>query len=479
MFDRQRRIWQIAVDNAGLYKVFQARGVAATSFLELASERPDLRGSLKPEAVIDFVAHGCVYGPATFLSGIRKLRAEEVLELDARYPGSVRLSTKRLPLPLVDSEAVLARIGHLARSLAGRKVSADLTGGADTRLLVCLLRQHGLDPEFAVCGLPNSADVIIAERIASLLGSPLLTNQPDLSALEDELEQCFLAGDGQIDSAFFHIDWRHAQVRLARGVEVIVHGGGGAHFKDFYAFQDFPLYGRSRANFRRYYDLRVCPVELPRHYFTPRGADIASQARERALAAYEPYAGPTNNESYDRVSYFLRAPEFHGGNYATYINLGLDVAAPLLEYENALVGMRLSPWLRFFNGWHRRVLSAHCPTLAALPTTEGYSTSTALRHLVPDTLGYTAHRGDGQSRRRPSGSWGGLCSTGWVLRPLMILCSCRACVPQGRSGKPWTSSRLRAFSPLSSPLPTCGGCMLAACSPPASSCASLQRLTWL
>ena len=51
--------------------------------------------------------------------------------------------------------------------------------------------------------------------------------------------------------------------------------------------------------------------------------------------------------------------------------------------------MRLSPWLRFFNGWHRRVLSAHCPALASLPTTEGYSTSSALRHVALDILGYS------------------------------------------------------------------------------------------
>jgi hypothetical protein len=166
------------------------------------------------------------------------------------------------------------------------------------------------------------------------------------------------------------------------------HGGGGAHFKDFFCFQDFPRYGSAKVNFGRYYDLRISPVRTPAGYFTARGARFAREVRARSLACFETYRAPTNNESYDRVGYFLRAPEFYGRYCSSYINLGLDVVTPFLEYCNALVGMRLSPWARFFNGWHRRVLTTHCPALAALPTTEGYTASTAPRHLLPDLVGY-------------------------------------------------------------------------------------------
>jgi hypothetical protein len=94
------------------------------------------------------------------------------------------------------------------------------------------------------------------------------------------------------------------------------------------------------------------------------------------------------SESYDQVICFLLFPEKFGRLYSSYINLGLKVAAPLLDWRNARVGRKLPPWHKFRNGWHRQVLTTHCPRLAALRTTEGVSASNELRHLLPDIAGY-------------------------------------------------------------------------------------------
>jgi hypothetical protein len=389
IYDRRSGTWQVMVDNAGLYKVFHAGATVSTSFLELIGARPSAHGSVRPECLLEYIAQGAVYGPDTFLSGIRKLRGDEILEINPERPSAPLLTSKHLVLPPPSEELVLANFAELACSLAERRVSADITGGFDTRVILCLLRHCGLDPELAVSGPPTAEDVIIPGRIAALLRRPLLVTGHDLSWLDQELRLCFAAGDGQSDAVLFHRDWQHARARLDRGIEVMVHGGGGAHFKDFFCFQDFPRYGSPRTNFGRYYDLRISPVSTPPRYFTRDGAELARELRVRTLARFEPYRAPTNNESYDRIAYFLRAPEFYGRYSTTYINMGLDFVAPFLEYKNALIGMRLSPWARFFNGWHRRTLTAHCPQLAALPTTEGYTGSTALRHMAPDLVSYT------------------------------------------------------------------------------------------
>jgi hypothetical protein len=71
--------------------------------------------------------------------------------------------------------------------------------------------------------------------------------------------------------------------------------------------------------------------------------------------------------------------------------VGLDVAAPLLDREAVVrAAMAMSPWARFSNGWHRRVITARCPALAALPTTEGYTASSAPRDLAANLLGFAA-----------------------------------------------------------------------------------------
>ena len=391
--DRVQGGWQIAIDHAGLYKVFWDERGAATSLLELTRARRTRLDQLLPAALIEFLAHSAVFGPGTFVDGVRKLRWDELLELPAAG-GPPRLLTKRLEMPSPDEgESVVAYFAPLARSFAGLKVSADVTGGSDTRLITCLLHEAGADFEIAIAGRADSADVRIAAEIAQLVQRPFFVTPHDLSRLEEELPLVFRDGDGQMDCRAFHRLRQHCLARLARGVQVISHGGGGEFYRDFYSYQDFPRYGSPVVNFERYYDLRICPVEIPRRYFSEQGASILGQVRPRTLAKFAEYKAATNNESYDRVQYFLRASEFYGRPYSSYINLGLNVAAPFVDWRNVRVAMKMPPWRRFFNGWHRRVLTTHCPKLAALRTSEGISTSTELRHLVPDVVGYVGMQG--------------------------------------------------------------------------------------
>jgi hypothetical protein len=393
--DRTEGGWQIAIDNAGLYKVFWDEQGCATSLLELTRARGTGPDQLLPAALIEFVAHGAVYGPGTFVAGVRKLRWDELLELPAAG-GPPRLLPKQLEEPRLDGgQSVVAHFAPLAGSLAGLKVSADVTGGIDTRLITCLLHRAGTGFEVAISGRADSEDARIAADIARLLNRPFFVTPHDLSRLDEELPLVFRDGDGQMDCCALHRLRQHCLARLARGVQVISHGAGGAHFKDFFSFQDFPRYGSPVVNFERYYDLRIAPVGIPRRYFSAQGAALLAEVRPRTLARFAEFKAATNNESYDRVAYFLRASEVYGRVYSGYINLGLNLAAPLLDWRNVRVAMKLSPWRRFFNGWHRQVLTAHCPRLAAVRTTEGYSASTELRHLLPDIAGYVGT----QSRR--------------------------------------------------------------------------------
>jgi hypothetical protein len=391
--DLARGGWQIATDNAGLYKIFWDERGAATSLLELTRARGTRAAQLLPAALIEFLAHGAVYGPGTFIAGVRKLRWDEMLEVPAAG-GPPRLLTKRLEEPSGDDgDSVVASFAPLARSLAGLKVSADITGGFDTRLITCLLYQAGAEFDLALAGRADSADVRIATTIARMLERPLFVTPHDLSRVEEELPQVFRDGDGQVDCCTFHRLRQHCLARLGRGVQVMTHGAGGAHFKDFFSAQDFPRYGSAVVNFERFYDLRVAPIRIPRHYLTEQGATLLAQVRPRALAQFAELEAATNSQSYDRAHYFLRASEVDGRPYSSYINLGLDVAAPLLDWRNVRIAIKLSPWRRFLNGWHRRVLTAHCPKLAALRTTEGVSASSELRHLLPDIIGYVGMNG--------------------------------------------------------------------------------------
>ena len=145
--DRVAGGWQLAVDNAGLYKIFYDDIGASTSFLELLADRGIGPDRVAPLAVVEFLAHGFVTAPETFVAGVRKLRDREILELAPGRP-EPRIRVKDLSFPAADDrDAVLQYFADLATSLRDRRVSADLSGGFDSRLIVGMLVHHGIDFE--------------------------------------------------------------------------------------------------------------------------------------------------------------------------------------------------------------------------------------------------------------------------------------------------------------------------------------------
>ena len=97
---------------------------------------------------------------------------------------------------------------------------------------------------------------------------------------------------------------------------------------------------------------------------------------------------PTNNETYNCLWYFMRSGDHVGQFYSNYINSGLNVAAPYLDFRIAHVGMRLPPWRTIFTRWHRSVITQSCPEIASIPTSDGYTASSQLRYLPRNFAGY-------------------------------------------------------------------------------------------
>ena len=95
------------------------------------------------------------------------------------------------------------------------------------------------------------------------------------------------------------------------------------------------------------------------------------------------WRGPTTRPT-TALNLLLRSPEHFGQHCSNYVNMGLDAVAPLLDYHSAMAAIGLPPWSRFFYGWHRRVITAHCPRLAALPTADGFSALSEPARMLRD-----------------------------------------------------------------------------------------------
>ena len=359
----------------------------STSFLDLLEARRAGVAGIATERVVEYLAHGAVYGAPTLAVDVKKLRSDELIQLSST--GGLEVRRKQLPAATGKADDVVEQhFSDLAKSLAGRNVSADVTGGFDTRLIACLLKHNGVEFEAAISGRSEAEDVVVARSVAKVLAAPFHLTLHDVAKLDEDLQTVFRAGDGVTDLRRFHRDWQNACARRDRGMHVMTHGGGGAHFKDFFCYQDFPFYGSRTTNFPRYYSLRITPVNIARSNLTAKAAEIYSGLRQQTLDKFAPYKRGKNNESYDEVAFNLRAPEFYGQYFSNYINLGLEVIAPFLDFRSAKSGIALSPWSRFFSAWHRKLITRHNPALAALPTTEGYNASAAVKDLPGNLAGF-------------------------------------------------------------------------------------------
>lgn len=376
IYDSVDRQWLIVGDNAGLYRIFYDDSRIATSFLELARATGRTAAMVEREAILEFILHGGNFGKRTPLPGIYKLARGDYLRLAVDGPGKPEIVTRPEPSMSTSGDAfVLDCYAAAARSLADRQVSVDLTGGFDSRVTACLLDQAKLPFECALSGMPGTSEVKAAGRAADVLGHELHLHQQNIDNLEQDLPAVFRAGDGLTELSRLHRNRQLCLLRLARGIEVMVHSGGGGYFRDHTFVQDFPRYGSRAINIERYYRLRTIPVTIPAEQLTADAQKMLEKIQSSTLQLFEKSKDTNNNRTYDRIYFEIRAPEFYGATCTNYINMGMDIVVPYLDRRMFQVAMTTPPWQRAFQYWHRRMITAHCPRMAALPTTEGYTAS--------------------------------------------------------------------------------------------------------
>ncbi|MFZ1429528.1 MAG: hypothetical protein WAS21_22480, partial [Geminicoccaceae bacterium] len=393
IWDQRDGVWYAAVDNAGLYRLFfDDFGRLGGSFLEIAAAQGAQAADIATDRLVEFLLHGCIYAPRTLLPSIHRLRGDEIVRLRTTPEHtSIDIEPKRFPVPDVDRPFAAVVADHaedLARSLVHDRVSIDLTGGFDSRLVASLLRARGLGDEAAMTGEPQSVDTALAAQVAAVLELPLHVHRQKLDRLEPDMAALFVASDGLVDVGKIHRDWQAALARRVRGVTVLAHGGGGELLKDFYFHHEFPFYGHRAASLERLYDLRIVPMPLSAAQLTPAAQQLVRDCRTGIISRLQSFREPTNHATCDRVFHGFRLPEFFGGHFSTYVNLGINVVAPLMDREVATAAAVLSPWTRMMEGQHRRLIHELCPQAGALPTTSGYSASWRPGKLASDVLGY-------------------------------------------------------------------------------------------
>jgi asparagine synthetase B (glutamine-hydrolysing) len=371
-------------DPGGMFDAYVSGARVGTSFLQLAEAIEARRGDLDPAAIVEFLDLGKVFEGRTPLPKIRRLLPGTVYELrDGEQPLIHDLGIPGIDAGPSGGMTMERFFGDLASSLAGLNVSVDLTGGSDTRLVAAMLARS-LPFECAVSGTADASDVQIATEVARALGRPLHVTIHDASGVADTIGELFEATDGISDVLAGHRLRQFGRERAERQVDVAIGGTGGEFLKDLFWLPDFPFYRQRTAHIERLF-ARWRPVPFPPGLLSGRFASEAAEVRPRVLAAMRDRTMATNGETYDRIYHdmWARVVAAHGisinDNYVPFV-------APLLDPAVIRLGYSLPRRDRFFNRYHRRLITRASLAVAQVPSSDTHVTRMSLSSRPRDEL---------------------------------------------------------------------------------------------
>lgn len=239
----------LATDALGAYKVYHDREQRFFSSSFIAVQQTQPRVTIDKQGCYEYAWDGTTFGEKTFFNEIRMLRKGMLLELT---PGPRVLGEWDLePAPPVTTsfedtaQRCASRLRELFRMYvgAGGPFRLPLSGGYDSRLLLALLLDAGVEPELFIYGRADSAEVSLARQVAESVHLRLehIDKRRQVSPLgiEGRMQRAHDCLDGWIEDGLFS-NGVDADDRCARaaGDRLLFNGSVGEIYRNFFNLPD-------------------------------------------------------------------------------------------------------------------------------------------------------------------------------------------------------------------------------------------------
>lgn len=371
----------VASDPFGMLGLYVARRdektYVATSELVLARY---LRAKPKRLGLQTFLLAGNHFGTATNWEGIERLDpgtrivfAKDGVRKETYWRPEIDPDVARM-----DLEEAVRYCSDVASTTYARLLAndgrpwADLTGGFDTRLLLLLVREAGLDFRTNTVGDDDDDDVRISRRLAEIAGWEWL--QLKLPADWGELIPAILPtsvawSDGHLDVLqLSQVLWGHREKSRIPGSLLI--GGGGEHFRNTAWQQEFLSAGRStRVNLDNWTNMRLLhPMDKSVLASDPT-SEVKADLRERMLAWVGPYSSEINTTQLDVMQAYKVT-----GHFGAYLSAARAFIEPQLPFFfRPVFSAAFSTNYRLRNNHRlmRNLIRALDRGIAAIETTNG------------------------------------------------------------------------------------------------------------
>lgn len=243
----------IVTDPMGASRIFHnvTQSIWSSSFLAVVKNTPGLTPD--PQGIYEYAFQETNYGECTPFHEIKMADSFSIFEFE---PLNVKRLPKHIPISfdvthqpyheLIDEHAhLLQKQMKSVISSYGPKVATALSGGYDSRLMLALAVNEGVNPDVYVYGPDGSSDVNVAKAVAK--GEEFALNhinkakhkKPDPDQYADIVKDNFYALDGYPNEGIFDFGANMATRRgRAENGTLILNGGGGEIYRNFFYLPD-------------------------------------------------------------------------------------------------------------------------------------------------------------------------------------------------------------------------------------------------
>lgn len=376
-------------------------GAEYDSFIECITAKQFHSDDLDSTAIIEFLTFGSLYGSKTFFSNVSKQTTHQPYTFSENHGLKNSPSVKEnslLKQPPIRLDEAKKRFFEFFDDRKGwlkdKKISVDLTGGIDSRMVAAILIHLNIPFEAVFSTASGSgAELKIVEKLAEQKDIPLkVISLPEYFTSKNEINKLIALGDGMWDPTGLRSLAETQKWREEMGYDLAITGVGGELFKDFWWQQDFPMYKKEKPDFDRLIRMRMYPAEVSAEWLGTVFHKNQSEYLCRFKAHLSTYTESTNTETYDQVYYHLRIKEQISVLSHASANF-LPVWSPLLEPELLKIGYNLRRRARFLDRFHRAVISEYVPALSDIPTTGGGMTvSDHPLNIASDIIKFVRHK---------------------------------------------------------------------------------------
>ncbi|MEL3901254.1 MAG: hypothetical protein P1P60_00245 [Treponema phagedenis] len=228
-------------DNMGYMPIYYTvTGIPhfSRSLIDIVERTRQSEKDIDWNALFSFLEFGFCCSNLTFFKNIKKCTGDCIYRIENDRLHILNKDFKYIKIESIDT--YVKQLKKMLSAFKNEKLLFDITGGTDSRLLVCLAESIGLNYELFVRGHSEAIDIKIAKEIAVLLNKSL--HVMEAKAFEEFTSENFLRLFDELDGMYMPLEGFQLldayKERQKTGCAYNIGGLGGEYYKTFWLLRN-------------------------------------------------------------------------------------------------------------------------------------------------------------------------------------------------------------------------------------------------